>query len=108
MKKQINRQKYNTSYQLKLLLRMNRSIQAEGAFGTKKRNKSYQRIGRRGLKSVILTKIFQHPNRLHTAQNMLHPAGQYYHHKLHLMLRDKLPQHPILRRIAKESQDLLN
>lgn len=36
------------------LLRMNRSIQAEGAFGTIKWNKSYQRIRRRGLKSVIL------------------------------------------------------
>lgn len=36
------------------LLRMNRSIQAEGAFGTIKWNKSYQRIHRRGLKSVIL------------------------------------------------------
>ena len=34
-------------------LRMNRSIQAEGAFGTIKWNKSYQRIRRRGLKSVI-------------------------------------------------------
>ena len=36
------------------LLRMNRSIQADGAFGTIKWNKSYQRIRRRGLKSVIL------------------------------------------------------
>jgi hypothetical protein len=36
------------------LLRMNRSIQAEGAFGIIKWNKSYQRIHRRGLKSVIL------------------------------------------------------
>ena len=36
------------------LLRMNRSIQAEGAFGSIKWNKAYQRIHRRGLKSVIL------------------------------------------------------
>ena len=36
------------------LLRMNRSIQAEGAFGIIKWDKSYQRIRRRGLKSVIL------------------------------------------------------
>ncbi len=36
------------------LLRMNRSIQAEGAFGAIKWNKAYQRIYRRGLKSVIL------------------------------------------------------
>ena len=36
------------------LLRMNRSIQAEGAFGAIKWNKAYQRIRRRGLKSVIL------------------------------------------------------
>lgn len=36
------------------LLRMNRSIQAEGAFGTIKWNKAYSRVRRRGLKSVIL------------------------------------------------------
>ena len=36
------------------LLRMNRSIQAEGAFGTIKWNKTYSRLRRRGLKSVIL------------------------------------------------------
>ena len=36
------------------LLRMNRSIQAKGAFGAIKWNKAYQRIHRRGLKSVIL------------------------------------------------------
>ena len=36
------------------LLRMNRSIQAEGAFGTIKWNKTYSRVRRRGLKSVIL------------------------------------------------------
>ena len=36
------------------LLRMNRSIQAEGAFGAIKWNKAYQRIQRRGLKSVIM------------------------------------------------------
>lgn len=34
-------------------LRMNRSIQAEGAFGIIKWNRAYQRIRRRGLKSVI-------------------------------------------------------
>ena len=36
------------------LLRMNRSIQAEGAFGMIKWNRLYGRIRRRGLKSVIL------------------------------------------------------
>lgn len=36
------------------LLRMNRSIQAEGAIGAIKWNKAYQKIHRRGLKSVIL------------------------------------------------------
>ena len=36
------------------LLRMNRSIQAEGAFGMIKWNRSYERIRRRGLKSVNL------------------------------------------------------
>ena len=36
------------------LLRMNRSIQAEGAFGTIKWNRSYTRARRRGLKGVIL------------------------------------------------------
>ena len=36
------------------LLSMNRSIQAEGAFGAIKWNKDYQRLRRRGLKSVIL------------------------------------------------------
>lgn len=35
-------------------LRMNRSIQAEGAFGTIKWNRAYQRIRRRGLKGVNL------------------------------------------------------
>lgn len=35
-------------------LRMNRSFQAEGAFGIIKWNRAYQRIRRRGLKSVIL------------------------------------------------------
>jgi len=36
------------------LLRMNRSIQAEGAFGTIKWNRAYTRARRRGLKGVIL------------------------------------------------------
>ena len=36
------------------LLRMNRSIQTEGAFDAIKWNKAYQIIHRRGLKSVIL------------------------------------------------------
>ena len=36
------------------LLRMNRSIQAEGTFGTIKWNRSYIRARRRGLKSLIL------------------------------------------------------
>ena len=36
------------------LLRMNRSIQAEGAFGTIKWNRAYKRARRRGLKGVIL------------------------------------------------------
>ena len=76
-------QMYNTPYQLKLppeiekiieisdpvyifcevlsnlnstkgaLLRMNRSIQAEGAFGTIKWNRDYKRARRKGLKGVI-------------------------------------------------------
>ena len=36
------------------LLRMNRSIQAEGTFGTVKWNRSYNRLRRRGVKGVIL------------------------------------------------------
>lgn len=36
------------------LLRMNRSIQAEGAFGTIKWNRAYTRARRRGLKGIIL------------------------------------------------------
>ena len=36
------------------LLRMNRSIQAEGAFGVLKWDKSYKRLSRRGEKNVIL------------------------------------------------------
>lgn len=36
------------------LLCMNRSIQAEGAFGTIKWNRAYKRARRRGLKGVIL------------------------------------------------------
>lgn len=36
------------------LLRMNRSIRAEGAFGTVKWNRSYTRLRRRGLEGVIL------------------------------------------------------
>lgn len=36
-----------------ILLRANRSIQAEGAFGTIKWNRQYKRMRRRGLKSVI-------------------------------------------------------
>jgi hypothetical protein len=36
------------------LLRMNRSIQAEGAFGGIKWNKGYRRLRRRGIEGVIL------------------------------------------------------
>ena len=36
------------------LLRMNRSIQAEGIFGVLKWDKSYKRLSRRGEKNVIL------------------------------------------------------
>lgn len=36
------------------LLRMNRSIQAEGAFGTIKWNEGYKRLRRRGIEGVIL------------------------------------------------------
>lgn len=36
------------------LLRMNRSIQAEGTFGVLKRDKSYKRLFRRGEKSALL------------------------------------------------------
>lgn len=35
------------------LLRMNRSIQAEGTYGVIKWNREYTRVRRRGLKSVI-------------------------------------------------------
>ncbi len=36
------------------LLRMNRSIQSEGTFGTIKWNRSYIRVRRRGIKSLFL------------------------------------------------------
>ena len=36
------------------LLRMNRSIQAEGAFGEIKWNRGYKRLRRRGMEGVIL------------------------------------------------------
>ena len=36
------------------LLRMNRSIQAEGTYGSMKWNRSYKRAFRRGIKDVIL------------------------------------------------------
>ena len=36
------------------LLRMNRSIQAEGTFGIMKNDRWYKRIVRRGMKSVLL------------------------------------------------------
>lgn len=36
------------------LLRMNRSIQAEGTFGIMKNDRWYKRIVRRGIKSVLL------------------------------------------------------
>ena len=36
------------------LLRMNRSIQAEGTFGIIKNNRNYKRIVRKGIKSVKL------------------------------------------------------
>ena len=36
------------------LLRMNRSIQAEGAFGGMKWNKGHKRLRRRGIEGVIL------------------------------------------------------
>lgn len=45
------------------LLRMNRSIQAEGAYGTIKWNRTYARAKRRGLKSInfeISMKSFLH------------------------------------------------
>lgn len=37
-----------------VLLRMNRSIQAEGTFGTIKWNRTYKRLFRRGEKAVLL------------------------------------------------------
>ena len=37
-----------------VLLRMNRTIQAEGTFGIMKNDREYKRIERRGLKSVRL------------------------------------------------------
>ena len=36
------------------LLRMNRSIQAEGAFGTIKWNRAYTRARRRGMRGLLL------------------------------------------------------
>lgn len=45
---------YNLECVQGALLRMNRSIQAEGAFGTIKWNRSYMRARRRGLKQLIL------------------------------------------------------
>ena len=44
----------NLEYIHVALLRMNRSIQAEGTFGVLKWDKSYKRLFRRGEKNVIL------------------------------------------------------
>ena len=53
------------------LLRMNRSIQAEGTFGILKWDKSYKRLLRRGEKTVIVERtllscdfnIYKYPNK---------------------------------------------
>lgn len=44
----------NLKSELGITLRTNRSIQAEGAFGTIKWNRSYKRAQRRGIESIIL------------------------------------------------------
>ena len=44
----------NLQTEFGILLRTNRTIQAEGAFGSIKWNRSYKRLRRRGLESVIL------------------------------------------------------
>ena len=44
----------NLQTELGILLRTNRTIQAEGTFGSIKWNRSYKRLRRRGLESVIL------------------------------------------------------
>lgn len=45
---------YNLKSELGIELRTNRSIQAEGAFGSIKWNRSYKRAYRRGIESIIL------------------------------------------------------
>ena len=54
------------------LLRMNRSIQAEGTFGIMKNDRWYKRIVRRGLKSVrlevLLVSIGQNLYKFHNKQ----------------------------------------
>jgi ribosomal protein S21 len=54
------------------LLRMNRSIQAEGTFGVMKSNRWYKRIVRRGIRSVrlevFLVSIGQNLNKFHNKQ----------------------------------------
>ena len=44
----------NLKSDLGIQLRINRSVQAEGAFGSIKWNRSYKRAQRRGIESVIL------------------------------------------------------
>ena len=62
------------------LLRMNRSIQAEGTFGIIKHDRWYKRIVRRGIKSVmmevILVSIGHNLYKYHNKKNRIHLAAE--------------------------------
>lgn len=62
------------------LLRMNRSIQAEGTFGIIKWDKSYRRLFRRGQRNVIfeLTMIFSAPKNMNPFKTLLFFAYQIF------------------------------
>ena len=49
----VDEKTYNLNSTHGALLRMNRSIQADGAYGTIKRNRAYTRARRRGLKAMF-------------------------------------------------------
>ena len=61
------------------LLRMNRSIQAEGTFGVMKNDRWYKRIVRRGIDSVklevFLVSIGQNLYKYHNKKMRLHEAA---------------------------------
>ena len=62
------------------LLRMNRSIQAEGTFGIIKHDRWYKRIVRRGIKSVrlevLLVSIGHNLYKYHNKKNRTHPVKE--------------------------------